>query len=79
MVVRRRCGSRGGDGLARRSAEPGVHLSETVTGEISARLIASTTGTDSDFVVKLIDVYPEDAQAPRWNAGGPAPASTRSH
>jgi putative CocE/NonD family hydrolase len=32
----------------------------TVTGEIIARLFASTTGTDSDWVVKLIDVYPED-------------------
>ncbi len=35
----------------------------TVTGEITARLFASTTGTDSDWVVKLIDVYPEDYPA----------------
>ncbi len=35
----------------------------TVTGEITARLFASTTGTDSDWVVKLIDVYPEDYAA----------------
>ncbi len=35
----------------------------TVTGEITARLFASTTGTDSDWVVKLIDVYPEDTPA----------------
>ena len=32
----------------------------TVTGNVAAKLMASTSGTDSDFVVKLIDVYPED-------------------
>ena len=32
----------------------------TVTGEIAAKLMASTSGTDSDFVVKLIDVLPAD-------------------
>ena len=31
----------------------------TVSGHPLARLFASTTGSDSDFVVKLIDVYPE--------------------
>jgi putative CocE/NonD family hydrolase len=31
----------------------------TVAGPISPTLFVSTTGTDSDFVVKLIDVYPE--------------------
>ena len=30
-----------------------------VAGKIEARLFASTTGSDSDWVVKLIDVYPE--------------------
>jgi hypothetical protein len=30
----------------------------TVTGSIVAHLWASTTGTDADWVVKLIDVYP---------------------
>lgn len=30
----------------------------TVTGKIMAHLIASTSGTDADWVVKLIDVYP---------------------
>jgi hypothetical protein len=33
-----------------------------VTGDIVADLFASTTGSDSDWVVKLIDVYPEDYQ-----------------
>jgi len=35
----------------------------TVTGRITARLFASTSGTDSDWAVKLIDVYPEDYPA----------------
>ncbi|HEV8485831.1 MAG TPA: CocE/NonD family hydrolase [Blastocatellia bacterium] len=30
-----------------------------VSGKIVANLFASTTGTDSDWIVKLIDVYPE--------------------
>ena len=33
----------------------------TVTGNVIADLFASTSGTDSDWVVKLIDVYPADA------------------
>ena len=32
----------------------------TVAGDIVAHLFAATTGTDSDWVVKLIDVSPED-------------------
>ena len=35
-----------------------------VTGPVMARLFASTSGTDSDWIVKLIDVYPEDAPQP---------------
>ena len=31
----------------------------TVSGKIIANLFASTSGTDSDWIVKLIDVYPE--------------------
>jgi putative CocE/NonD family hydrolase len=34
----------------------------TVAGPIFPRLNVSTTGTDSDFIVKLIDVYPPDYQ-----------------
>ncbi|HXJ92519.1 MAG TPA: CocE/NonD family hydrolase [Terriglobia bacterium] len=34
----------------------------TVAGDIVADLFASTTGTDSDWAVKLIDVYPEEYQ-----------------
>ena len=46
----------------------------TVTGDLSAVLFASTTGTDSDFVVKLIDAYPETAQPNVWKPeAGPQP------
>ncbi|HZR24217.1 MAG TPA: CocE/NonD family hydrolase [Vicinamibacterales bacterium] len=46
----------------------------TVTGDIAATIFASTTGTDSDVVVKLIDVYPENADPLPWNPdAGPQP------
>lgn len=32
----------------------------TVRGPVTARLFAETTGTDADWVVKLIDVYPDE-------------------
>ncbi|MFY9748493.1 MAG: CocE/NonD family hydrolase [Acidobacteriaceae bacterium] len=32
----------------------------TITGNVEADLIASTSGTDSDWVVKLIDVFPDN-------------------
>ncbi len=40
-----------------------------VAGEITAKLFASTTGQDADWVVKLIDVYPEET-APDHTLGG---------
>ncbi len=46
----------------------------TVTGPLAADLFASTSGTDSDFIVKLIDVYPENAQKNAWKpTEGPKP------
>jgi putative CocE/NonD family hydrolase len=33
----------------------------TLAGPVTASLVVSTTGTDADYVVKLIDVYPDDA------------------
>lgn len=33
----------------------------TIAGPIIAELYVSTTGTDADFIVKVIDVYPDDA------------------
>ena len=38
-----------------------------LAGPIGACLYASTTGTDSDWVVKLIDVWPDDATDPQPN------------
>jgi putative CocE/NonD family hydrolase len=35
-----------------------------VVGPVLARLFASTSGTDSDWVVKLIDVYPDEPDGP---------------
>ncbi|HZS07028.1 MAG TPA: CocE/NonD family hydrolase [Blastocatellia bacterium] len=32
----------------------------TVSGQVIAHLFASTTGSDSDWIAKLIDVYPDD-------------------
>ena len=45
----------------------------TITGPIAANLFASTSGTDSDFIVKLIDVFPENAEKNPWGENGPKP------
>lgn len=42
----------------------------TLAGPIAASLRVSTTGTDSDWVVKLIDVYPGDYPNPEPNPSG---------
>ncbi len=39
----------------------------TIAGPVSPALRVSTSGTDSDFVVKLIDVYPDDHPDPAPN------------
>jgi len=39
----------------------------TIAGPVSPVLRVSTSGTDSDFVVKLIDVYPSDYPNPEPN------------
>jgi uncharacterized protein len=41
----------------------------TIAGDVMAHLFASTTGTDADWVVKLIDVYP-DSVPERPRMGG---------
>src|SRR6266403_402305 len=41
-------------------ATPVLTESLKISGEPIVNLIASTTGTDGDFVVKLIDVYPDE-------------------
>ena len=47
----------------------------TVTGKVFAHLFASTTGTDADFVVKLIDVYPAFDTASRKMSGFQLPVA----
>jgi uncharacterized protein len=42
----------------------------TIAGSITPLLQVSTSGTDSDFVVKLIDVYPNDYPDPDPNPSG---------
>ena len=39
-------------------------------GPLEARLWVSTTGTDADFVVKLVDAYPQDHADPEPNPSG---------
>lgn len=41
----------------------------TVVGPIRPRLKIASTGTDSDFIVKLIDVYPEDLKTTQESQG----------
>jgi uncharacterized protein len=43
----------------------------TVVGPVSPALQVSTTGTDSDFVIKVIDVYPMDYPDTEGAGGGP--------
>ena len=42
----------------------------TIAGPIEVELHVSTTGTDADWVVKLIDVYPDDLPDPNPNPRG---------
>jgi len=45
----------------------------TIAGPIAAELVVSTSGTDSDWVVKLIDVWPDDLPPPDPNPTGLQP------
>jgi len=40
-----------------------------IAGQVNAKLFVSTTGTDSDWVVKLIDVYPQKVESD-WKLSG---------
>lgn len=42
----------------------------TVAGPLKPELFVATTGTDADWVVKLIDVYPDDFKNPDFKEGG---------
>lgn len=53
------------------SYSTGVLESEVVVcGPVEASLWVTTTGTDADFVVKLVDVYPSDYPDPDPNPNG---------
>jgi putative CocE/NonD family hydrolase len=47
----------------------------TVTGNVTAHLFASTSATDADFVVKLIDVYPDFDSKNRLMSGYQLPVA----
>ena len=47
----------------------------TVTGSIMAHIFASTSGTDADWIVKLIDVYPDFDQKNRLMSGYQLPVA----
>ncbi|MGH7499386.1 MAG: CocE/NonD family hydrolase, partial [Gemmatimonadales bacterium] len=40
-----------------------------IAGDVTAKIVASTTGTDADWVVKLIDVLPDSIPG-NWASGG---------
>jgi putative CocE/NonD family hydrolase len=69
MVADQRFASRRPDVLVWQT--PPLSEDRMVAGPITARLHVSTTGTDADFVVKLIDVYPADAPDPEPPATRP--------
>jgi putative CocE/NonD family hydrolase len=50
----------------------------TIAGPISPRLFVSTSGTDSDFDVKLIDVYPSDYADSKLDPPKPERGAPRS-
>jgi len=48
---------------------PPLEQDLAIAGDVVAHLFASTTGSDADWVVKLIDVYPEEHPA-NWDLAG---------
>jgi len=73
MVADQRFASRRPDVLVYQT-EP-LEEELTLAGPLAAALTVSTSGTDSDFVVKLVDVYPDDAPDPTPT---PSPAAEPS-
>ena len=65
MVADQRFASRRPDVLVYQTSE--LDHDVTLAGPIEVELYVSTTGTDSDWVVKLIDVYPNDYPDPKDN------------
>ena len=68
MTVDQRFASRRPDVLAYQSPE--LISDVTLAGPIVVDINASTSGTDSDWIVKLIDVYPDDFPDPNPNPSG---------
>lgn len=66
MVEDQRFASRRPDVLTY-ATEP-LERDVTLAGPVTPSLYVSTTGTDSDFIVKLIDVYPDDTPDIMHNA-----------
>jgi putative CocE/NonD family hydrolase len=62
MIEDQRLASTRPDVLTYRS--PPLASNITIAGPILANLFVATTGTDADFFVKLIDVFPGDADGP---------------
>jgi hypothetical protein len=68
MIDDQRFASRRPDVLVYQTSE--LDADVTLAGPLDAGLWVSTTGTDADFVVKLIDVYPQDYPDPDPNPSG---------
>lgn len=49
---------------------PPLEADLTLAGPVRATLYVSTTGTDADWIVKLVDVYPGDYPDPNPNPAG---------
>jgi hypothetical protein len=65
MIADQRFASRRPDVLVYQTGE--LEEDVTLVGPIEVDLTVSTSGTDSDWVVKLIDVYPDDYPDPAKN------------
>ncbi len=68
MLADQRSAARRPDVLVYQTGE--LERDFTLVGPIQANLHVSTSGTDSDWVVKLIDVYPNDYPDPDPNPSG---------
>ena len=62
MVADQRFASRRPDVLVYQTGVLEENL--VMTGKVSADLYVSTTGTDADFIVKIIDVFPDQVRPP---------------
>ncbi len=69
MTEDQRFASRRPDVLVYRSEPLASDL--TIAGPMEVEFVVSTSGTDSDWTVKLIDVYPDDAPNPGPDYTGP--------